>query len=93
MTKFGDQLFVKTTDEPLIVLRQWKRLTLARRPVMGQNGIRYQLGLFLNVELETLTEQTLRTLAIIKIRNEAAQAEMGDVGPLAMPSQQFKKMN
>jgi hypothetical protein len=95
LNKFGDQLYVKVTDEPLIVIRQWKHVTLARRPVMGQDGIRYQFGLFFNTELETLSEQTQRTLATIKARNEIAQSEM-DVtdGPLALPAGiQYKKMN
>lgn len=61
---------------------------------MGQDGIRYQFGLFFNTELETLQEQTARTLATIKIRNEAAQAEVdSDIAAtgLAMPALQFKK--
>lgn len=93
MTKFGDQLFVRTTDEPIIVLRQFKHFTLGRRPVMGQDGIRYQFGIFFNTELETLEEQTQRTLAVIKARNQAAEQEMADVaGPLGFPGNlQFKK--
>lgn len=87
MNKFGDTIYVQTTDEPVKVIRQFKRFTLVRRPVMGQNGIRYLLGLFFNMELETLEEQTQRTLATIKIRNEAAEAQLGELanGPLAIP--------
>ena len=87
MNKFGDQLFVRTTDEPVVVLKQFRYLTFVRRPVMGQNGIRYKFGWFFNNELETLTEQTQRTLATIKVRNDVAQAEMDEVqtGPLALP--------
>lgn len=92
MNKFGDKLFVCSTDEPITVLRQFKHFTLVRRPVMGQNGIRYKFGLFFNVELESLQEQTARTLATIKIRNDIAQADMdADASSLAMPALQFKK--
>jgi hypothetical protein len=93
VNKFGDQLFVKLTDEPVFVLRQFKHLTWVRRPVMGQAGIGYRFGLFFNRELETLQEQTQRTLAVIKARNDMAQEELADVeGPLAIPGLQFKKM-
>jgi hypothetical protein len=93
VSKFGDQLFVKSTDEPNFVVRQFKHITLVRRPVMGQNGIRYQFGWAFNKELETLEEQTQRALSTIKARNAIAQAEMQDVeqGPMGMPALQFKK--
>jgi hypothetical protein len=90
--KYGETLFVKSTDEPTTVLRQFKHFTLVRRPVMGQNGIAYKFGAFFNVELETLEEQTQRTLSAIKSRNAIAQAEMDvEQGPMAMPALQFKK--
>jgi hypothetical protein len=94
LTKFGEQLYVRTTDEPTIVLRQFKHVTLVRRPVMGQNGIRYKFGWFFNTELETLEEQTQRALAKIKAQNAMAQEELADVeGPLAIPGLQLRKMN
>jgi len=64
---------------------------LVRRPVMGQNGIRYKLGVFFNCELETLQEQTVRTLSLIKARNEITEAEMADVPAGFMPQLAFKK--
>jgi hypothetical protein len=93
--KFGDQLFVKSTDEPSFVVHQFKYFTLVRRPVMGQDGIRYKFGIFFNSELETLAEQTQRTLATIKARNQIAELEMQDAveatgGPF-MPQMAFKK--
>ena len=94
MNKFSDQLFVKLTDEPCFVIKQFRHFTLVRRPVMSQNGICYKLGLFFNAELETLQEQTQRTLAIIKSRNELSQAEMEGFGPdVPMPALSFKKNN
>jgi hypothetical protein len=92
LSKFGDQLFVKSTDEPIFVIKQFRHLTFVRRPVMGQNGIGYKLGLFFNGELETLEAQTQRTLSAIKSRQAIAQAEMADEqGTLAMPALQFGK--
>jgi hypothetical protein len=88
--KFGDTLYVKSTDEPNFVVRQFKRITLVRRPIMGQDGIRYRFGWAFNAELETLAEQTTRTLQQIKARNEIAQADM-DAEGLAMPALAFKK--
>jgi hypothetical protein len=95
LNKFGDTLYVKSTDEPNFVVAQFWCFTLVRRPIMGQDGIRFRFGLFFTDELETLTEQTQRTLATIKARNEIAASEM-DVadGPLALPAGiQYKKMN
>lgn len=95
MNKYGEVLYNVLTDEPCIVLREFRYLTLVHRPIMGQDGIRYRLGIFPSCELETLQEQTQRTLATIKARNAIAAEEM-DVadGPLAMPAGlSFKKMN
>lgn len=59
---------------------------------MGRDGIRYQLGLFFNCELETLQEQTQRTLAMIKVRQGVEVAEMQEFAPdMAMPALAFKK--
>lgn len=88
----GDILYVRTTDEPVVYFASIGPLRLVRRPIMGQDGIRYRIGLFHGSELETLQEQTQRTLAIIKARNDISMAEMQDFGPdMPMPHLHFKK--
>lgn len=91
MHKFGDTLYVKSTDEPNFVVRQFRHITLVRRPIMGQDGIRYRFGWAFNAELESLEEQTQRTLSAIKSRQAIAQAEMDEQGPMTMPALQFGK--
>lgn len=101
MNKFGDKLYVAITDEPIVYLYSVWGLTFVRRPVMGQNGIAYKFGIFFNSELETLQEQTTRTLETIKLRNQLAEAdmqaeldsEMQAQGPLQIPLPFNKKSN
>jgi len=89
--KFGDVLYHKLTEEPIMVLKAFKRFTLVKRPVMGQAGIRYKWAFFLNSELESLQEQTARTIVNIQTRNAIAGAEFGSD---ALPATStFKKSN
>lgn len=58
---------------------------------MGTEGIRYKFKLFLSSELETLQEQTARTIGNIQARNSIAGAEFGPDGQGSMPAMAFKK--
>jgi len=90
--KFGEILFHKLTDEPALVIREFKHWTLVRRPVMGQDGIYYRFKFFLNAELESLQEQTSRNIANIQVRQAIAGAELGpELDSGAMPHLAFKK--
>jgi hypothetical protein len=73
--KFGDVLYNKLTEEPAFVIHAFKHFTFVRRPVMGQKGISYRLAFFLSSELETLAEQTARTIANIQSRQAIAGIE------------------
>ena len=88
MPKFGDVLFHILTEEPCFVIWPTKYFTLVHRPVMGTDGIFYRFKIFPSAELETLQEQTARTISNIQVRNNIAGAEFG---PEAMPALQFKK--
>lgn len=89
--KFGDILFNVLTEEPQFVLWPTRYFTLVRRPVMDGDGITYKFGLFLNAELETLQEQTARTIANIQARNNIAGAGLDLGGDLGQVLAQFKK--
>jgi hypothetical protein len=58
---------------------------------MGTEGIRYRFKLFLSSELETLQEQTARTIGNIQARNSIAGAEFGPDGLSNSGALQFKK--
>ena len=75
-----------------MLLKAFKYFSLVRRPVMGTEGISYKFKIFLNCELESMTEQTARTISNIQARNAIAGAEFGsnDAMPGAL---QFKKSN
>jgi hypothetical protein len=92
MPKFGDMLYVSLTEEPTTFIFSRLGLSIVRRPIMGRNGIRHRFGWFFNKELETLQEQTARTVATIQARNSIAESEFGQSGA-AMPALPFKKSN
>jgi len=83
MIKYGTILYNCLTEEPSMVLFKLWGLTLVRRPVMGTKGIHYKFGLFLNPELETLQEQTARTIANIQSRQAIAGMEFD---PASLPT-------
>lgn len=89
--KYGDIVYHILTEEPILVIRAFKYATLGRRPIMGSDGIRYGFKFFLNSELESLQEQTARTIANIQSRNAIAGAEFGPENQGPMPALQFKK--
>lgn len=87
--KFGDVLFHKLSEEPVLIIRPFKRWTLVRRPIMSRDGICYRFAFLLNSELETLQEQTARTIANIQARQQVAGLDMPQ--ELSAPALQFKK--
>ena len=93
MNKYGEVQYHKLTEEPSMILWQFRHFSLVRRPIMGQAGISYKFALLLNSELETLQEQTARTVAQIQARNSVAEAEFGQGLGASMPTLPFKKSN
>lgn len=77
MHKFGDILYSTLTEEPSTFLFALWGISIVRRPIMGDDGIRHRFGWFFDTELETLAEQTARTIANIQMRNSIAGAEFG----------------
>lgn len=63
----GDLVYIRTTDEPVVVLRRdslasWLNTEsfVVRRPVQGRNGIRHIRCVFHAFELESPTEHAQR---------------------------------
>lgn len=92
MNKYGDVLYHKLTEEPSMIIWPLGRISLVRRPIMSQQGISYKFQFLLNSELETLQEQTARTVATIQARNSIAESEFGGQAG-SMPALPFKKSN
>lgn len=81
----GDILYVKTSEEPVIVLHCGltpdSPLTAisVRRPVMTSEGTAYVEAEFYRFELETVEEQILRKLEALKLQHVLSQKAAKEV--------------
>lgn len=97
MTKFSELKYNVLTEEPIFIVHQFKHVSLVRRPVMSDKGIKYKFGFFFNAELEDLRSKTERSFEQIKEQNKIAiefdMREAGEVqnAPFTLAMQQFKK--
>jgi hypothetical protein len=86
--KIGDLMFIKSSEEPVIVLAldgiaidHPENTIEVRRPIVGQDGTRYEIATFYRFELETPEEQDLRKIEDIKRRHRLTQAAQKETGP------------
>jgi hypothetical protein len=87
--KRSDLAYLKSSEEPVIVLAveatmppdHPEQKIEVRRPIIGQDGTRYEYAEFFRFELETPEEQDLRKIEDIKRRHRLTQAAQKAVGP------------
>lgn len=79
----GTLLYLKSSEEPVIVLKEATdapmALVLVRRPCLGQNGTSYVEAEFFRFELETATEQDIRKIEDIRRRHQLTQLAAKEV--------------
>ena len=83
--KLGDLLYVKSSEEPVLVLAlegvidHPEAKVEVRRPIMGKDGTRYEPAWFFRFELETHEEQTIRKLEDIKRTHRLTQLAQKEI--------------
>lgn len=87
--KQGDLMFVKTTEEPVVVVHcnvvdNPAFEVSVRRPVQSRDGIQYVHEVFGRFELETPTEKDLRLIDDLKRRHKLTQEASKDVEQIEM---------
>lgn len=97
--KPGDLAFLKSSEEPVVVLATSSSFDVAidkisvRRPIVGQDGTRYETAEFFRFELETPEEQDIRKIEDIKRRHRLTQAAQKEAGGTTQQFDMFAEVD